>query len=270
MDDKYLIVSNEFSDLKFKERVSWGKNVKFGPNCKRVSIGYGCFIGDDVYIDVEELDLGDYVSIHHGTTLHGTKCSIGHNVWIGQYCILDSLGGSLTIGNNVGIGAQSQLWTHMKFGDRLAGCRWYKNSNLTLGDDVWIVGHCIVTAINAEPRSMLLVGSVALEDMKYNHIYAGHPAVNVTDKLGYQFEDISNSAKPAIMIEYLDLYKRKYGKILDFIRVVDTFYDNLREDITYFNMNTREYTPRYTDEEYHLMKFLLYDKAKFIPRVINA
>lgn len=247
-----------------RDHVHWGKNVTFGPNCQCVEIGFGCFIGNDIYIDVKELSIGDYVTIHHGSVLHGIRCIIGHNNWIGHYTILDSLGGLLELGNNVGIGAHSQLWSHMKFGDRLAGCRWYQNRSLKLEDDVWIVGHCIVAPIIAEKQSMLLVGSVAVKNMKANHIYAGSPAVDMTDKIGPQFDNISLNEKKAIMEKYIEDFKNR-GKKTEFIKIVENFNKTDSSKYTYFNLNTREYMPRYTKAEYEFMRFLLYDKAKFIP-----
>ena len=82
-------------DLVVGGRVSWGRNVVLGANCRSVSIGYGCTIGNDIYIDVEEFRIGDYTTIHHGTVIHGKTCSIGHNCWVGQYAMLDGLGGLL-------------------------------------------------------------------------------------------------------------------------------------------------------------------------------
>ena len=105
-------------DTKFTlaDQVTIGKNITFGPNCKSVSIGFGSYLGDDLYIDVPELVIGEYTTIHRGGTIHGYKaCNIGHNCWVGQFVIIDSIGGT-TIKNNVGIGAHSQLWSHMKFG----------------------------------------------------------------------------------------------------------------------------------------------------------
>lgn len=264
MTENYPVFLNENTDFKVRNNVKWGRNVTFGPNCKRIRIGFGCFIGNDIYLDVEDLQIGDYVTIHHGCVVHGIKCTIGHNNWIGHYTILDSLGGLLELGNNVGIGAHSQLWSHMKFGDRLAGCRWYQNRSLKIGDDVWIVGHCIVAPITAEKRSMLLVGSVAVKDMLENHIYAGSPAKDVSNKFGFQFQSVSSEKQEKIMEEYIAEFK-KTGKETNFIKIIHNFDTELNPNFTYFNLSTREYIPRYTDDEYEFMRFLLYDKAKFIP-----
>jgi UDP-3-O-[3-hydroxymyristoyl] glucosamine N-acyltransferase len=125
-------------------------SVIFGQACQNISVGHGSQIRAGVYIDVIDLKIGDYVTINPGTVLHGNKLTIGHNCWIGQYTILDAYGSQLLIGNNCGVGAHSQLWSHMKFGDMLAGCQWHNMSELIIEDDVWFVGHCLVSPIRAK------------------------------------------------------------------------------------------------------------------------
>jgi acetyltransferase-like isoleucine patch superfamily enzyme len=257
-------IQNQSMKLTVKGKISWGNNVTFGPNCRQITIGYGGFIGNDLYIDVEELQIGDYFTIHHGSVIHGKRCIIGHNVWIGHYSILDALGGLLKLGNNVGIGAHSQLWSHMKFGDRLAGCRWYQMNELIVGDDAWFVGHCLVAPIVVEPKAMLLLGGVAVKRMIKNHIYAGSPAVDVTSKMGYQFTNISITEKEKTFRGYIGMYK-DIGNNVDFIRTTSNLEKIKLNHRSYFNLESQEYIPRYTDDEYKFMKFLLYDKAKFIP-----
>ncbi len=122
---------------------------------KRIVIGDNCYIGKHVQIICDDFELGDYSKIHHQTNVHGYEpCSIGHNLWMGQYCIVDSIGGT-TIGNNCGIGAHSQLWSHIKYGDTLEGCRFLSDNPLVLGNDVWMVGHCIVSPITAADNQWL-------------------------------------------------------------------------------------------------------------------
>ena len=256
---------NPATDARIGGNVRWGRNVVFGAACRKVTVGYGAFVGNDVYIDVEELVVGDYLTLHHGSVIHGKSCAIGHNCWIGQYCILDALGGRLGLGNNVGVGAHSQLWSHMKFGDRLAGCRWYRMGSLDVGDDVWFVGHCIVTPIKAASRSMLMVGGVAVKDMEDNPVYAGSPAKDMTETFGPQFQEVSPADREAGFAKLLEEY-RLQGHPTDFVRLVATR-DELAAggDRTPFCLATREYAPRYAEDEVRFMRFLLYDKAKFVP-----
>lgn len=245
------------------KRVTIGQNVTIGPNCKKISIGYGSFIGRDIYIDVQELTIGEYTTIHHGSIIHGIKTEIGHNCWFGHYTIIDSLGGNTQIKNNVGVGAHSQLWSHMKFGDTLEGCRWNSSGSLILEDDVWLVGHSIVGPIHAHPKSMLMTGGVATKDMLENHIYAGSPASDLTQKLGHQFKSIDPEIKLARFEDLKIQFTEKTGIDCKQFVAVDSFTKSTTQ--TEFNIFNRTYRPRRTDDEHMFIKFMLYDKAKFIP-----
>ena len=242
----------------------FGENVVLGRRCKKISIGVGCFLGRDIYIDVEELIIGDYVTIHHGTVIHGVKTDIGHNCWIGHYSIIDSLAGHTRIGNNVGIGAHSQLWSHMKFGDVMEGCRWCSSKNLIIDDDVWFVGHSIVGPIHAKSRSMLMTGSVAVSNMEENHIYSGSPAKDMTEKFSTQFKNRTIKEKEKIFRSYVQDYELKNNDI-SFIEIVDFIPKSISKEKTIFCIKNRSYVPRYSEDEYNFMKYLLYEKAKFLP-----
>ena len=226
---------------------------------KRVVLGDNTYIGDSVQIIVDDFEIGDYCKVHHHTNFHGYKpLKIGHNAWIGQGTIIDSIGGT-TIGNNCGIGAYSQLWSHIKYGDDLEGCNYNSTGSLTVGNDVWFVGHCIISPIKAEDRSMALVGSVVTKDMETNHIYGGSPAKDLTGRIPPQFREVSIEEKYQKMLQY-------YIEVgsPDSIEIVRD-YSDIREDKSYFNVSTRTYTKRGTKEEIEFMKYLLPTKAKFTP-----
>lgn len=255
----------------FADEIIIGKNVVIensaiirgiSGNAKRIVIGDNTYIGSDVQIICDNFEIGDYSKIHHHTNIHGYKpCKIGHNAWIGQYCIIDSIGGT-TIGNNCGIGAHSQLWSHIKYGDTLEGCRFLSESPLDIGNDVWFVGHNIVSPIKAGDKSMSLAGSVVTRDMKKNHIYAGSPAKDITDKVGNQFVDKTIDDKYQTMLDYLTLFCQHNDKIkiVKYINEIE-----LNDNISYFVINERKYTKKRSKEEIEFMKFLLPDKAKFVP-----
>jgi acetyltransferase-like isoleucine patch superfamily enzyme len=228
---------------------------------KNVIIGDNCYIGHNVQIICDNFYLGDYSKIQHGTNIHGYKpCSIGHNAWIGQYSIIDSIGG-IEVGNNFGLGAHSQLWSHIKYGDTLEGCRFSSEKKMEIGDDVWFVGHCIVSPIKAENKSMALAGSVVTKDMKFNQIYAGTPAKLISDISGFQFLEVSKDEKYKKMINYLN----EFG-VSESIKIVRTLDEvNFEDDITYFDISSRKYKKMGSDIEIDFMKFLLPEKAKFTP-----
>jgi acetyltransferase-like isoleucine patch superfamily enzyme len=254
------------------DNIHIGKNVIIDPsaiirgvsgNAKNVFIGDNTYIGANVQIICDEFHIGDYCKIQHDTNIHGyLPCRIGHNAWIGQYTIIDSIGG-MTIGNNCGIGAHSQLWSHIKFGDTLEGSRFESSKPMIVGNDVWFVGHCIVSPIVAADKSMAMAGSVVTKDMAYNHIYAGTPAVSLSDKIGYQFSEVSIETKFQKMTQYISESGVDQSKIKVVMSSEEIELNN--EAITYFNLFDRTYTKRSSDEEVKFMKFLLPTKGKFIP-----
>lgn len=262
------VITSPHTELAISQRVEFGRNCTIGPACRKVSIGFGTVIGDDVYIDAPVVKIGDYCKIHRGSLLYGYQpLLIGHNCWIGQNTIIDSIGGT-TIGNNVGIGALSQLWSHIRFGDTLAGCRWNSSRPLVIEDDVWFVGHCIVGPITAHERSMALAGSVVTKDMLPNHIYAGVPAADVTQRLGNQFAPVNEEEQrkrfEALYLEFL----QQTGLLPEDFRavIVETLKGRSSDRrTTLFCLRDRTYLPSRSEAEFRFMRFLLYDRAKFIP-----
>lgn len=229
---------------------------------ENIHIGDHCYIGKNVQILCDNFSIGDYSKIHHGTTIHGYKpCIIGHNAWIGQYCIIDSIGG-VSIGNNCGIGAHSQLWSHIKYGDTLEGNRFLSEGKLEVGEDVWFVGHCIVSPIKAADKSMAMVGSVITKNMDFNTIYAGSPAVEISSKIGNQFIDVSIDDKFLRLVAYL----KKAGLESTAIKIAKSKKEvDFGDDYTYFNVEDRRYTKKNSLHEIEFMKFLLPEKGKFTP-----
>lgn len=251
-----------------------GQNVYIDPSAsirglngeaEKVVIGDNVFIGSNVQIICDNFELGDYSKIQHSTNIHGYKpCSIGHNAWIGQYTIIDSIGGT-TIGHNCGIGAHSQIWSHIKYGDTLEGCRFLNEKEMLIGNDVWFVGHCIVSPIIAQDKSMAMVGSVITKNMDFNQIYAGSPAKSISDKIGFQFIEVSLEDKIKKMKEYLNEFENKYFKSHNIKIVESPELVNYNDEFSYFDVSSRRYKKMLSVSEVAFMKFLLPAKAKFIP-----
>jgi len=251
-------------------RLHLGKNVVIHPtaeisgiqgDAEDIYIGDNVYIGERVRIICDNFHIGDYSKIHHDSNVHGYKpCRIGHNAWIGQFCIIDSIGGT-TLGDNCGVGAHSQLWSHIKYGDTLEGCRFLTDRPLQIGNDVWFVGHCIVSPVTAHDRSMAMVGSVVTKDMNYNEIYAGSPAKSISEKIGFQFEETTVEKKRTRMIALL----KEFGDHR-LLKIVEDDADvNFNDEISYFNVKTRKYKKTLSQAEVDFMHFLLPAKAKFTP-----
>lgn len=245
-----------------------GKNVIIEPgveiNCGRLILGDGVIIKSGTRISMVDLVVGDYTKINNYCFLTGTNwCRIGHNCWFGHYTIIDSIG-TACIGDGVGVGAHSQLWTHAYFGDMLEGCRFASHKPLVIEDDVWLVGHCIVSPIHAHRRSMAMVGSVVTKDLEENHVYAGVPAKDMTERLGVQFKEVSLDEKWSKMQSYLDEFLDRYRPKENRIRIVERL-DMSQRHMTQFSLTERMYIKNLYPEEVQFMHFLLPTKAKFLP-----
>ncbi|MBN1614994.1 MAG: hypothetical protein JW950_11060 [Deltaproteobacteria bacterium] len=250
------------------EELVVGKNVNIEAgveiHCKRLVLGDGVEIKSGTRIEMIDLVIGDYTKINNHCLLTGTGwCRIGHNCWFGHFSVIDSIGTSY-IGNGVGVGAHSQLWTHIYFGDALQGCRFCTHKPLVIGDDVWFVGHCIVSPITAQKRSMALVGSVVTTNMEENHVYAGVPAKDITSQSGPQFIETSLEEKRSLMERHLQEFILTHRPRQNRLRIVDRI-DTSQRDFSQFSLSERTYIKNHYQEEVDFMRFLCPTKAKFNP-----
>lgn len=225
---------------------------KSGPMDKCI-LGDFCYIGENTKILMPEFKLGDYSKLNANSFLHGEKpMQIGRNCWFGGNVVMDSTGG-LDIDDNVGIGAHSQIWTHIQFGDIVEGCRFYSKKYMHIEKDVWFVGHCIVSPVRVEERSMALVGSVITRDMLSNHVYAGVPAEDVTDKIGFQFEERTIKQKANKLQELINTFIAMNPKYTNQLKVVCSE-NEIEDKICCFDVSRRVYTKTYSEAEIAFLK----------------
>lgn len=258
-------------DVEIGRNVSFGRNVAF--NCSRVRIGDGVIFRDNVVVNADEFEIGDYGTIYDNCFFPGPgKLTIGHNFWLGTACIVDSQGGT-TIGNNVGAGAHSQLWTHMKFGDVMYGCRFDSSKPLIVEDDVWLVGHCLVSPVRLGARSIAMLGSLITRNMEADRCYAGVPAKDVTEKFGSQFKVTSIEERIEYLQRRIDQLAASWGQsdLYGRVRIVagpEAIGDH-GEGVTVFDVASRTYLKQGTGLEHRLIRALLPD-AKFTPATLSA
>lgn len=235
---------------------------KGGP-ARRVVLGDHCYIGRESRIFAPEFSLGDYSKLNAFAFAHGEKpMQIGRNCWFGGNVVLDSLGG-LDIDDNVGVGAHSQIWTHIQFGDVVEGCRFQSRKYMHIGKDAWFVGHCIVSPVAVGERAMAMVGSVVTRDMLPNHIYAGVPAKDVTDKMGTQFEVRTVDQKAEKLQQMLDAFLQSHPQFRGQLRVV-TSPSDMRDGISCFDVSRRVYSRTRSEAEVTFLKSVV-PLVKFTP-----
>lgn len=235
---------------------------------RRVVLGDFCFIGRGTRVLTPEFVLGDYSKLHAYSFAHGTRpLRIGRNCWIGGQVVLDSIGG-LDLADNVGVGAQSQLWTHMRFGDVVEGCRFESEQYMHIGEDAWLVGHCLVGPVRVERRSMALLGSVVTRDMLENHVYGGAPAKDLTDRMGPQFETRTVEAKAAALATILDRFLAAHPEHRGRLGILPGD-GAIRDGVTYFDVRDRTYTRTYGAAEVAFLKANT-PMVKFVPRGVAS
>lgn len=235
---------------------------KGGP-AKKVVLGDFCYIGRETRIITPEFRLGDYSKLHAYGFGHGEfPLNIGRNCWIGGNTVLDSQGG-LDIDDNVGIGAHSQIWTHIQFGDIVEGSQFYSKQYMHIGKDAWFVGHCIVSPIKVGEKSMALVGSVVTKDMLPNHIYAGVPAKDITDKVGTQFANKSVVEKREKLQDIINEFYLEHPEYQGQLKIIESD-EEINEKATCFNIKNRTYTKKYSPAEVIFFKKWV-PLVKFIP-----
>lgn len=254
-------------DVRVGQNVSFGRNVVF--NCDRVRIGDGVAFRDNVRVDATDFEIGDYGTIYENCFFPGPgRLKIGHNFWLGTAAIVDCQGGT-AIGNNVGIGAHSQLWTHMVFGDVMAGCRFHSASPLEVEDDVWLVGHCLVSPVKLGARSLAMLGSLITKEMLPDRVYAGSPARDITDRVGPQFRETTVQERARYLQGRIEAFAStsRHTSVWDSVQIVtreEELPDSGRS-VTVFNVASRSYRKIGSQLEHDLLRFLL-PEAKFLPR----
>jgi len=235
--------------------------------CEYVQLGDNVWIHAGCRLWAPRITIRDYTKIHRNSLLYGRNpVSIGYNCWFGEGTIIDCEG-STRIGDNVGVGAHSQLWSHIRHGDVMMGCRYLSFGTLNIMNDAWLVGHCMVSPVTVGPCSMALMGSVITKDMAANHVYGGSPAVDLTDKLGPPFQFTDVEFRYSYMKGKLEEFMREYGIRLENayggISIVKDWVDD-EPYVTQFNVATRQYRKRGNPVESWFMQYLL-PEAKFVP-----
>ncbi len=171
-----------------------------------VELGDRFFLGSDSKLLIPTFVTGDYVSLHNHLLANGLQpCFIGHNTWVGQNCVLNS-NSRLTIGNNVGIGAYTSVYTHGFRGELLEGCEIFNVAPVVIEDDAWLVGayNVISPGVTVGRRAVVLTSSVVSHNVPPERCVAGVPARDVTDRI--------QPYKPVTIEEKVGLMRRFIGE----------------------------------------------------------
>ncbi len=123
----------------------------------------------------------------HSTMLMGCEIRNGKNVSIGEHCVinknvlLDGRGGLLTIGDNVDIAQETNIWTyeHNVHDDFHA----LSGAPVMIEDFVWICSRVtILPGVTIGRGAVVASGSVVTKDVAPMSIVAGVPAKKIGDR----------------------------------------------------------------------------------------
>lgn len=253
----------------------------------RVTIGDYCSIGPGVKLVCSggDVTIGDWTTLHdHCLVLCGDGVSIGPHCWFGQNCVIDGTGG-ITIGRGVRVGMYSQLWSHVAAGEQIEGCTLFGQRPVTIEDDVWLVGSCIVASgVTLGYRTVALIGSNITKSWPAGSVIAGAPAAS---KPGLSFyKDLSLDDKWAMLKTWVEaaapglslsvetsgtsaLWVKDTAESgahqIAFVRGADeaSLLRARRIDITVCCIEDKSYNKQLNATEQRILKFLSGNKARF-------
>lgn len=251
----------------------------------RVSIGDYCNIGPGVKLVCSggDVSIGDWTSLHDQClVLCGEHVTIGAHGWFGQNCVIDGSGG-ITIGRGVRVGMYSQLWSHVASGEQIEGCTLFGQRPVTIEDDVWLVGSCIVASgVTLGRRTVALIGSNITKSWPAGSVIAGTPAA-IKPGLSF-YKDVSLDEKWAMLKAWVEaaateigitvhtaapnsLWVRDSASPHQVVFVRDAEQASLlrasRADLTVCCVEDKSYNKQLNATEQRVLKFLCGNKARF-------
>lgn len=114
-------------------------------------------------------------------TRYGKKIRVGNHCIINKRVLLDGRGGQLTIGNNVDIAQEVNIWTlsHDPHDDSYTNA----GGDVVLEDYVWIASRAtILPGVRIGRGAVVAAGSVVTRDVPPMTLVAGVPAVKIGER----------------------------------------------------------------------------------------
>jgi acetyltransferase-like isoleucine patch superfamily enzyme len=198
-----------------------GKRVLLGSvywqiNPVNIFIGDGVVIKDGVsFENLESVQIKDYVKIHKDVHIQASKDNsgkliVGYNSWIGERTIINC-SRDITIGNDVGIGAYSQLWTHGYFPSIADGYP-YKYGNITIKNGAWLPPSCLVLpGVEIGEYAIIGTGSVVTKNIGSKVFAMGIPCKVVIDNEKQYRKTLKASEKIDMVLKHCIKYMKLHG-----------------------------------------------------------
>ena len=168
------------TSLSSRRRVFWMRlsGARIGRNCRFEQIRWR---------QADQLEIGDYVAITHGTFLYpmvrnperpGVKIRLGNRVFLNAYCFLDA-GLRITLEDGVMVGPYTYI-TDGDHGTETSRGVWDRPMELApvlIKEGAWIGAHCcILRGVTIGRHSVVGAGAVVTRDVPDGATVAGVPA----------------------------------------------------------------------------------------------
>lgn len=194
-------IENKLRKILLNQEIGKGSKIGFLAilKAKKVKIGKGSKIKPFSFVSAENLEMGDYSTIKslsivstriikmgdyvhianfafiRGPYIESSKITIGNHSRIFPFCWLDTNQG-ITIGNHVGIGGFSLIFTHGVWSNYFKGGP-VTFKEVIIEDDVWLPWRVFVMpGVTIGKGSIIGANSLVNKSVSENSLAAGSPA----------------------------------------------------------------------------------------------
>ncbi len=189
------------SELQIPEDFRIGSNCKIQVD-KKLKIGKDCSIGDNCVIKGVNVDIGDHLRLVGHAEIGGGSCfdpssslKVGDHFHLGKYGFINTAR-SVVIGDEVGLGMGSKIFTHGAYLSVLEGFP-VSFAPVTLGNRVWCPGAIINPGVTIGNDVVIGVGSVVTHDIPSNSLAVGVPAKVIKSN----YPKIPNSDQKSLILQ---------------------------------------------------------------------
>ena len=179
------------------KNVTIGKNSTIGSfsfiNAESLSIGASTNISSFVRLKSRIVEIGSFTNISKYCIIYSTftKASVfklGDHSWVFSFCYFDT-GKGLYIGNNVGTGGYTLIFTHSYWGDYMRGA-FRTLGKVVIEDDVWMAWRAFVPPnITIGKGSLVSANTFVSKNVKPQTLVAGNPMKEITNLRCYDIDD---------------------------------------------------------------------------------
>lgn len=176
-----------------------GDGAVIGPfvyaNCNVLILFKGARIERLGHISVGRVELGRFAKLGKKVEITGDRAShessvvVGANSWVFQETLINA-GSPVVIGNNVGIGGRSLLFTHGYWLSRFRGFP-YAKGGITIKDNVWLPWECfIMPGVSIGENVVVGARSVITKSVPAGSLVAGVPAKVLKTQSWVDLDDV--------------------------------------------------------------------------------